>query len=178
MQFDEVLTTWKDFFEREQIDYALAGGQAIAAWGHERSTHDVDFVVRGHDHPRIIRFAESLGYETTYVSDGYSNHHHPQHAFGHIDFMYVYGSTADSVLSGSVPRDRLGVRLPVVRPEHLVAMKVRAMKNSPMRVLIDAPDIAFLLTLAELDHERVREYFAQHGLLKIYDELEKERRRN
>jgi hypothetical protein len=54
-------------------------------------------------------------------------------------------------------------------------MKVRAMKNSAMRVLIDAPDIAFLLSLPGLDRERVREYFSQHGLLKIYDELEKDR---
>jgi hypothetical protein len=55
-------------------------------------------------------------------------------------------------------------------------MKVRAMKNSPMRVLIDAPDIAFLLGIPGLDRERVREYFSEHGLLKIYDELEKDRR--
>ena len=45
-----------------------------------------------------------------------------------------------------------------------------------MRVLIDAPDIAFLMALPGVDQQKVREYFSQQGLLKIYDELEKERR--
>lgn len=120
MQFDEVLRTWSRWFEAQGIHYAIAGGNALRAWGHTRLTYDVDFVVHDRDRERAIAFA-------------------------------------------------------VVRPEHLIAMKVRAMKNSAMRVLIDAPDIAFLLTLPGLDRERVREYFSQHGLLKIYDELEKER---
>ncbi len=111
MQFDEVLRTWTSWFEAQGVAYALAGGNALRAWGHTRLTYDVDFVIHGQDRERAIAFA----------------------------------------------------------------MKVRAMKSSAMRVLIDAPDIAFLLSLPGLDRERVREYFSQHGLLKIYDELEKER---
>ena len=45
-----------------------------------------------------------------------------------------------------------------------------------VKFLIDAPDIAFLLALPGVDRDRVRDYFSQQGLLKIYDELEKERR--
>lgn len=44
MQFDEVLRTWKEFFEREGVRYALIGGLAMSAWGSSRSTDDVDFV--------------------------------------------------------------------------------------------------------------------------------------
>lgn len=175
MQFDEVLRTWGSWFDANGITYALAGGNALRAWGHARSTYDVDFVVNGSNRRRVIAFAESLGYETGYESEGYSNHYHPIEAFGHVDLMYVYGTTAEQIFAGSVRRSLTGVELPVVRPEHLIAMKVRAMKNSPMRVLIDAPDIAFLLTLPELDRERIRKYFVEHGLLKIYDELEKDR---
>ena len=40
----------------------------------------------------------------------------------------------------------------------------------------DAPDIAFLMALPGVNREKMREYFSQQGLLKIYDELEKERR--
>lgn len=175
MQFDEVLRTFSAWFEAQDVGYALAGGNALRAWGHERLTYDVDFVIHGKDRVRTVAFAESLGYETAHESAGYSNHYHPDEALGHVDLIYVYGTTAEQVLAGTVRRSLGGLDLPVVRPEHLIAMKVRAMKNSAMRVLIDAPDIAFLLTLPGLDHERVREYFSQHGLLKIYDELEKER---
>lgn len=93
---------------------------------------------------------------------------------GHVDLLYVYGETADAMFAAAEIRMAVGVSLPVLRPEHLIAMKVHAMKRSPMRVLIDVPDIRYLLTLPGIDRTRVREYFSQKGLLKIYDELEKE----
>jgi hypothetical protein len=175
MQFDEVLRAWSTFFEGEGIRYALAGGNALVAWGNDRPTHDADFAVDGGHRERVILHAESLGYETTFVSEGFSNHHHPSADLGHVDFLYLYGITADTLFGEATRRATFGLQLPVLRPEHLIAMKVRAMKNRPMRVLIDSPDIAYLLGLPGIDRERVREYFAQQGLLKIYDELEKER---
>src|SRR5262249_46708902 len=42
MQFDEVLRTFGEFFEREKIPYAVIGGLAMQAWGrplHEGSRH-------------------------------------------------------------------------------------------------------------------------------------------
>ena len=89
--------------------------------------------------------------------------------------MYVYGETAKQVFAGAVRLNVADTDVVVTRPEHLVAMKVNAMSSSPMRVLIDAPDIAFLLSLPDIDREKAREYFARHGLLKIYNELERER---
>lgn len=175
MRFDEVLRTFISYFERESVEYALAGGLAIVAWGHTRLTHDVDFVVNGSDSDRVIAFAESIGYRTVHVSPGYSNHRHPEEAFGNLDFMYVYGETARQVFAGVVRLTVADTEVAVTRPEHLVAMKVNAMSSSPMRVLIDAPDIAFLLTLPDIDREKARDYFARHGLLQIYDELERER---
>lgn len=175
MQFDEVLKTFTGFFEREGIPYALAGGNALLAWGHQRPTHDVDFVVDGIHRSRVLAYAESLGYETTFASEGFSNHYHREQAFGHVDFLYVYDQTAEVFFTDTPHRQTFGLDLPVLRPEHLIAMKVHAMKQRPMRVLIDAPDIAYLMRLPGLDRKRVREYFVQHGLLKIYDELEKDR---
>ncbi len=176
MKFDEVLRRFSEFFDAQEIRYALAGGNALLAWGHQRPTHDVDFAIDGARRDEAVAYAESLGYETTFASEGYSNHYHRDAAFGHVDFLYVYGSTADALFGGVTHLSAVGVNLPVLRPEHLIAMKVHAMKQRPMRVLIDAPDIAFLLSLPGIDRERVREYFSQNGLLKIFDELEKERR--
>jgi hypothetical protein len=176
MRFDEVLRTFSEFFEREGIRYSLAGGLALLAWGHARTTNDVDFVVELANAQRVQTFAESLGYETTHASSGFSNHRHPDGGFGAVDFIYVTGTTADQVFDGATRRPAVGVDLPVTRPEHLIAMKVLAMKNRAMRVLVDAPDIGFLLSLPGVDRAKVRDYFQQHGLLKIYDALENERR--
>ncbi|MFL6245458.1 MAG: hypothetical protein ACJ74H_05505 [Thermoanaerobaculia bacterium] len=175
MQFDEVLRTFSEFFEREQIRYAVAGGLAIHAWGRSRSTQDIDFAVDGSAQQRIIRFAESIGYQTLHASNGYSNHEHPEEAFGAVDLLYLYGDTADRVFSDARPRIVAGAsQLPVPKPEHLIAMKVQAIKNAPRRVSIDVPDIEYLLTLPDIDRHVVRDYFERAGLLRIFDVIEKD----
>ena len=178
MQFDEVLRTFAGFFEREKIRYAVAGGLAVHAWGHSRTTQDIDFAVEGEARERVIAFAESAGYRTLHASEGYSNHEHPTETFGRVDLIYVYGPTADRLFTNSSSRLVAGeVAAPVPMPEHLIAMKVQAIKNAPRRVSIDAPDIEYLLHLPHVDRETVRDYFDRAGLLRIYDVLSKTDRR-
>ena len=175
MQFDEVLRTFAGFFEREGIRYAVAGGLAIHAWGHSRTTQDIDFAIDGAAQQRVIAFSESIGYETLYASTGYSNHEHPDETFGRVDLLYVYGDTADRVFAAAGQRFIAGgVEAPVPKPEHLIAMKVQAIKNAPRRVSIDVPDIEFLLRLPGVDRAAVRDYFDRAGLLRIYDVISEE----
>jgi hypothetical protein len=65
-----------------------------------------------------------------------------------------------------------GMRIPVPRPEHLIAMKIVAMKNDPSRTYQDMADVRFLLSLPGVDREEVRAQFEKHGLLERYRELE------
>ncbi|HYO75739.1 MAG TPA: hypothetical protein VE010_04695, partial [Thermoanaerobaculia bacterium] len=126
MKFDEVLRTFARFFEREEIRYAVAGGVAVHAWGHSRTTQDIDFAVDGNEQQRVIAFAESIGYTTLYASTGYSNHEHPSETFGRVDLLYVYGTTAERLFADAGSRLVAGdVEAPVTKPEHLIAMKVR-----------------------------------------------------
>jgi hypothetical protein len=174
MQFDEVLRTFAEFFKREGIRYAVAGGLAIHAWGRSRTTHDMDFVVDGAVQQKVVTFSESIGYRTLHVSSGYSNHEHPDQTFGSVDFLYVYGDTAERVFAEASSRVIAGdAEAPVPRPEHLIAMKVQAIKNAPRRVSIDVPDIEYLLALPGVDRNVVRDYFERAGLLRIYDVIEK-----
>ena len=62
MQFDRVLTTFAEFFERERIRYALIGGLAVHAWGRVRPTVDVGFAVDADRASDVQAFAESLGF--------------------------------------------------------------------------------------------------------------------
>lgn len=176
VRFDEVLRTFAEFFEREGVRWAVAGGLAMHAWGYSRTTNDIDFVVDGNQQQRVIMFAESLGYETLFVSDGYSNHQNPLKHLGKIDFLYVYGDTAEQLFAASTKRAAANeVTAPVLRPEHLAMMKALAMKNRPMRTLIDAADVAFLLSLPETDEAAVRDYFAKQGLLDLFHAIERHR---
>ena len=173
MRFDEVLRTFAEFFDKEGIRWALAGGLAMGAWGHSRGTRDADFLVSIEHRERIVKFAESLGYETLFVSDGYSNHLHPSSDLGRIDVIYASGDTAERLLASVTRREIGGRSLPILSATHLAMMKMLAMKNRPMRVLIDGNDVAFLLHLPEIDREAVRDYCARHGLLDLLNVLER-----
>jgi hypothetical protein len=174
VKFDEVLRRFSGFFEREGIRYAVAGGLAVHAWGHSRLTHDIDFAIDGAARARVLAFTESIGYRTVHASPGYSNHEHPDEDFGFLDLLYVYDDTADRVFTDASHRLVAGdLDAPVVKPEHLIAMKVQAIKNAPRRISIDVPDIEFLLTLPGIDRQAVRDYFERAGLLRIYDVIAK-----
>ena len=176
LKFKNVILLLVDFFDRHEMNYALTGAFALKAYGYMRATQDVDFVVRREDQDKIIEFLESLGFETLYRSTGYSNHCHALPGLGRIDFVYVSGKTASTIFSEArkitILRD---VRLPVINPIHLVAMKVFAMKNDPGRRLRKMADIEHLMTLPQVRIEDVKAYFEREGLLKEFREIVREK---
>jgi len=177
MRFDEVLRTFGEFFEREGVRWAVIGGMAMQAWGASRFTKDIDFVVRRRDRDRVVTFAESIGFESLNIGPGYSNHVRTDGT--RIDFMYVNDETADRLFDSAMKRPVVGdVTAPVAAPEHLAMMKALAMKSSSMRTLIDGEDVRFLLALPNIDRSAVREYFSKHGLLDLYDAIDKANRAN
>ncbi len=174
MKLEDILRLVVERFERERIQYALIGAFAMAAYGYVRATQDVDLIVHSRDQERIVGFLESLGFETVYRSTGYSNHIHPLSGLGRIDFVYVRGETAKRIFEQAEPRSVLkSLTLPVAGAEHLVALKVFAMKNDPSRALKETADIQDLLLHSGLDPRVVRPYFERHGLLERYEDIER-----
>ena len=90
--------------------------------------------------------------------------------------MYVQGRTSE-LLFGTVRHlpGPGGVTIAVPRPEHLIAMKVQAMKDAPERTWQDLVDIGYLLRLPGVDHDEVRGYFVRAGLDHRWRELTDER---
>jgi len=172
MDFADVVDTIAGFLEREKAPFALADAFALHAYGLSRATADLDFVTDGSVRSRLVAFLESQGYETLHQSEGYSNHLHREAAKGRVDFIYVAGETSRLLFSERGAVLRFGAReLPVPRAEHLVAMKVHAMKNDPGRTLQEMADIRFLLQLPGIDEEQVKTYFEKSGLRDRYDEI-------
>ncbi|HSL83603.1 MAG TPA: hypothetical protein VLF66_12585 [Thermoanaerobaculia bacterium] len=176
MQFDRVLTTFADYFDRERIRYALIGGLAVHAWGRVRPTRDVDFAVDADRSDAVTAFVDSLGFATVYASDAFSNHEHTDPDWGHVDFMYLRGRTAETVFAAATEKELVAGRpMPVASAEHLAMMKAVAMKGFPHRALYEGEDVRTLLQVPGVDREAVRDYFARHGLLELFDAIEKTR---
>jgi hypothetical protein len=49
--------------EERQVDYALAGGLALAVWGVARATKDIDLLVRREDTEVILEIAAQRGFK-------------------------------------------------------------------------------------------------------------------
>jgi hypothetical protein len=133
---------------------------------------DLDLVTVREAQAALVAFLEGAGYETLYRSEGYSNHAHADPLLGRVDVIYVDPATGRQLFGGS--RTRLSIagrRLLVPRAEHLIAMKVQAIKNDPKRAFKDLADVQALMRLPGVDLAEVRGYFARAGLGARYDEL-------
>lgn len=173
MDFASAFKMTAGFLEERGFPVAVIGGLAMAAYGMPRTTLDIDFVAPGESQDGLIAFLETQGYKTLHRSKGYSNRVHDDPEKGRIDVVYVRGETSRSLFAGArAARTDRGIEMMIPRPEHLAAMKVFAMKNDPSRTFTELADIRFLLTLPEVDRDEVRGYFARHGLMERYEEIE------
>ncbi len=77
MQFAKVLDEVAKFLDAGGFRYAVVGAFGLQSYGLSRATSDLDFVVEEKAQSTLKAHLESLGYETTHVSVGYSNHVHP-----------------------------------------------------------------------------------------------------
>jgi hypothetical protein len=172
LDFGKVIDLLSGFFEREKFPFAVIGAFGLHAYGLTRATTDLDFVTDSAAQPRLVAFLEGNGYETLYVSEGYSNHLHHDPAFGRVDLVYVSGETGRRLFEGATPGLLVaGRRVPVPKPEHLAAMKVHAIKNDPARRHQELADIRFLMGLPGVDRGEIRRYFESSGLGELYDDL-------
>jgi nucleotidyltransferase DUF2204 len=161
-----------DFLESEGVPVAVVGAHALQAYGVTRATIDLDLLTERPVQERLVSFMEELGYETLYRSEGYSNHLHGDREWGRVDFVYVDERTSRSLFGRATERAAIGGReITLPRPEHLVAMKVQAMKNDRRRALKDLSDVQELLALVPTDEAEVRAYFEHAGLLERYEEI-------
>jgi len=171
MSLKEQFKILMEFFEREKLDYALIGAFALYAYGYSRATRDVDFITRGESQEIIVTFLESLGFETLNRSAGYSNHLHPIENM-RFDLVYVEGDTARIIFEATSKKLVLdGMELPVVSPEHLIQLKLFAIRNDPGRKFKELADIRELIHRTPIDREKIREQFIQDGLEGYFDDI-------
>jgi len=160
------------FLDGEGIPFAIVGALAVHAYGYSRATNDVDLLLHRDDQDRLITFLESRGFETLHRSEGFSNHLHPEVSRGRLDVVYVDGETWTKIRGASRSVVLAQRKVAVPKPEHLVAMKVHAMKNDPGRTFKDLADIQFLMTLPGVDREEIRDYFSDAGLQERFREID------
>lgn len=174
MGLKEVFNTVTDFFEREHCEYAVIGAFALHAYGYVRATMDIDFVTLIQNQNKIRNYLESLGFETTHCSVAFSNHVHPVGTL-QVDIMYVDGKTGTEIFS-SISKCAIfkDAKVPVVAPEHLLAMKLFSASSDPGRTLKDLADVRELIKNTSMNKDYIEKTFTKYGLMEYYGHITRE----
>jgi predicted nucleotidyltransferase len=163
MSLKNILEALAEFFNTNKIDYGIIGAFALFSYGYVRATKDIDFITRVKNKSKVIDYLESLGFETTFSSKAFSNHLHPVGST-RVDIMYVEGITAEMIFKKIEKRLVLKeLKLPVVHPEHMVAMKLFAIQNNPDRKFKDLADIKEIVKHTNCNKKTLHEYFKKYG---------------
>ena len=159
------------------IDHALIGGLALAAHHCERATVDLDLLADGARSDDVDRLLTARGYACLQRTENIGNYASEDPARGRVDFLFALRSYGRAMLARAQTYAVLDLRLRVVDAADLIGLKVQSSSNDPSRRRRDLADIERLLARAEVDLERVREYFRLFDREKELDALLAERDR-
>ena len=154
----------------------VIGGHAVIEHGFHRGTEDVDILVAKTQRAEWMACVESLGYRLLRDGGTFLQFDPDDEAEWELDLMLVPDEAFARLLAASQPAtlEQAVVAMPSL--EHLIALKVHALKNSHgLRVLKDITDVAQLLRLNRVDvHSHwVRETFIRHGTPELYEKIVK-----
>lgn len=164
-----------DFIELGQreptLRFLIIGGYAVAAHGHTRATFDVDFLVRRAERDAWFSRLEIAGLKLFGETSAFAQFAQVGEGDG-LDLMFVDDATFDRMWQASEKRDFGGSSASVPCLDHLLALKLHALKQrSPNRTSKDAEDVEMLVRRRGLNlrDPRYEQLFLKYGTREIYD---------
>ena len=163
MDFEHVLTTLLNEFDRRQIHYAVVGGFAMGALGAPRMTMDLDILVDRDDLEPLGQVMSKVGYLRFAQTANVTQYRHPDARWGAVDVIHAFRQLAREMVSRAKPHPIFGGTrtIRVAEPEDVIGLKVQAIANNPERRLQEQADIERLL-VAHKDHVdwgRIQDYY-------------------
>lgn len=163
MDFEAVFKLLIENFQKNNINFAIIGGFALAAAGYTRATKDIDFIVAKEDMPKIKKFMLSYGYDLAYESEDVCNFLGKMKELGRVDFLLAHRTYAKAMLKRAENKGILNGKfnVKVIKPEDLIGLKVQSSSNQPERYHQDMADIESIMQVnyKNLNINLIREYF-------------------
>lgn len=139
--------------QKESIEFGIIGGLAVFAYGGERTTFDVDFLIHADNRLKIKELAQKLNLKIVNENSEVIQLSGP----AQIDIIFANRPTSQEMLKrlktvGELP-------YPVVAPEDLIGLKIQAFASDRSREFTDKGDILTILkNVPDLDLNKVKEY--------------------
>lgn len=147
------IETFTRELENAKIPFAIIGGLAVFAYGGERATFDVDFLIHGDYADAIKAIAKKLNLRIAHESKDVLQ----LSGTTQIDIIFAHREHSRAMISNS--RIVKPLPYPVVTPEDLIGLKIQAFTSDRSREFIDKGDILTLIRLIpDLDFNKIKIY--------------------
>jgi predicted nucleotidyltransferase len=168
--FEEIVTEARE----KGLDFLVIGGHAVNFYGYSRETADLDLLVRQDARAAWAELFCGLGYAVDRDAETFVQLAPPGQAEWPVDLMLVREPTFAAMLAASREVNMYGAKLRIPSLDHLVALKLHALKHTRAhRFLKDFQDVEGLVRTNHLDlqSERVRQLFLKYGNLDLYEKI-------
>lgn len=131
---------------QKDVSCVLIGGFAVNHYKVSRQTADVDFLITKEDFEKIWDSLKKAGYKESFAQENFAQLESTQLSLRNVDFMFVDRSTLDKILKEAGSLTISGQKFVVPSLNHLIALKLHAIKNNEkIRLMKDFPDIVNLI---------------------------------
>lgn len=180
MKYQHVFQLLSDISKKKNITFVLIGGFAVNYYKYARQTLDVDFIIKKDEFDKILVLLENAGYKMDYNQEVFSRLTSPDKPLMmDMDFMFVDEETISKIIKAGKKTDIAGCEFVVPSLEHLIALKLHAIKYNPgIRLAKDIADIISLAIINNFDvksekfHELCLKYASEEIYRKIMDGID------
>ncbi|OGQ36676.1 MAG: hypothetical protein A3F16_03535 [Deltaproteobacteria bacterium RIFCSPHIGHO2_12_FULL_43_9] len=153
MNLKELLVTVHEALQSANIEHALIGAFAMACYGIQRATGDIDFLIDEEDKNKAIEVLGKIGFTVFYQSDEVLQLQGP----GNIDFLIARRPLSREMLKEAKPFPSLNIKS--VSLEDIIGLKIQAYRNNPKREFRDKADIISIIeTNYKLNWDKIKQY--------------------
>ncbi|HEV2319949.1 MAG TPA: nucleotidyl transferase AbiEii/AbiGii toxin family protein [Verrucomicrobiae bacterium] len=171
MSFFETIFTETN---KRNLRFLVIGGLAINFYGYSRETGDMDLLIHRDNRDQWLKLFSSLGYGVYREGQGFLQLSPPEQSAWPVDFMLVRENTFQPMYSASREVNLYGVETRIPSLEHLLMLKLHALKNARLnRFLKDFLDVENLIRINKLDlkSENMKQLFAKYGTQELYEKI-------
>lgn len=159
--------------KKSAVPCVLIGGFAINFYKVTRNTLDVDFLTTKDDFEKIKSALIEAGYAKDFATDVTIRMSNKKEMLD-VDFIIVDDATRSKILKDGKEVDVVGEMLIIPSVEHLIALKLHAIKNNPKnRMWKDLPDIIRLIKMNNIDlkSDKFKNICLKFGNSEIYKNI-------
>ena len=159
--------------KKSGVPCVLIGGFAINFYKVTRDTLDIDFLITKEDFAKIKDALIIAGYAEEFATDVAVRFSNKKETVD-IDFMIVDKATREKIIKDGKEIEVVGERLVIPSVNHLIALKLHAIKNNQKnRILKDLPDIVNLIKINKVDYndKQFKEMCLKYSSEEIYQTI-------